>query len=279
MADKKVHRAGDLSVFQSRLNYYQGNKSSFVVRSSGMTRKIEFASGTTTWRFFGGSKSSFIDGSYFAQMVKRSIDDYIERNGIPPAFDKPDIQLFNVAAIREHLRKPVAAIDINACHWTTAYHLGFINEELYQRGIASTKKKGLLVSIGSLNKLEQIDYYEAGQLVKTTYDYDTFNRYSPFYWAVIQRVRDVMMRCYEQLEDDMFMWLTDCVFAKFERREQIEQFFTGHGYKSKHYVTDFVKVDPMRVHWYEPKKQAVKFVGYQGRDIVATYALWKVNHV
>jgi len=87
------------------------------------------------------------------------------------------------------------------------------------------------------------------------------------------------MRCYEMLEDDLYMWLTDCVFAKFERRQQIEEFFSASGYKTKHYVTDFIKVDPLRIYWFEPKKQAVKFVGYQGRDIVATYPLWKVNHV
>ena len=275
---RDIQRAGNLEVFASRLNYYQSTKSTFIVRSSGLSRKICFANSNKVWRFFGGSHHSYVDGSYFTQLVRKQIDSYIDKYGIVPTFDKPDIQLFNVPAIKSNLKKPVVAVDINACHWTTAYHLGFISQELFERGLQSGKKKGLLVAIGALNKLEQVDYYEGGVLVKTEYDLENFNRYSPFYWAVIQRVRDTMMRAYEHFEDDLYMWLTDCVFTNFDSRAKAQQFLSELGYNSKFYYTDFVKIDPVRVYWYEPKKQTVKYVGYKGRDITSTYPLWKISN-
>jgi hypothetical protein len=278
MGKKQVFAGGTIDAFEKRLAYYAQEGSTFEVRKWGMTRRISFPNSDITWKFFGTSANrerQFVDGSWFAAMVRKEVDVYIAERGVIAQNDKPDIQQFNMDMIRENLGKRVTAIDINSCHWTTAYHLGFISETTFLRGIKSAKKKGLLVSIGSLNKLEQIDVYREGQLVETYYDHAKHEQYSPFYWAVIGRVRDVMMELYEAFTNDFYMWLTDCAFVAPERAAKVSEFLTAKGYKSKQYDIDYKDVTKNKVVWYDPKSPHDKFIGYHGRDIETNYILWK----
>jgi hypothetical protein len=272
---QSVFRSGNLEAFDKRLELYKREKASFVVRSGGLSRRVKLEGSAKTFRFFGHPNSSFVDGSFFAPMVKKSIDAFIEKHGELQTFDKPDIQQFNVARVESNLYKPVAAVDLNNCHWTTAYLLGFIPETLFKRGIASGKKKGLLVSIGSLNKLEQLDYYENGRLVRTEFDHAQHARYSPFYWAIIGRVRDVMMETYSRHQDNFYMWLTDCAFVDAYAANQLRRDFEAMGYKSKQYMVDFVQVSTNKVFWYEAKTDTKKSIAYQHREIDVSYALWQ----
>jgi len=270
-----VFRSGNLEAFDKRLALYKQKKATFVVRSGGLSRRLQLQGSQKTFRFFGNQNSTYVDGSWFAPMVKKSIDAYIEKNGQIETFDKPDIQQFNIARVESNLYKPVAAVDINNCHWTTAYLLGFIPKNLYERGVASGKKKGLLVSIGSLNKLEQLDYYENGKLVRTELDHAQHARYSPFYWAIIGRVRDAMMETFSRHKENFYMWLTDCAFVDAFAASQLRREFEQMGYQSKQYMVDFVGVSTNKVFWYEAKTDTKKSIAYQNRDIDVSYALWQ----
>lgn len=278
MNKKQVFVGGTIDSYQKRLDYYAREKCTFEVRKYGLTRKITFPDSKVTWKFFGTSGrkgKQFIDGSWFASMVRKEVDAYIEAGAVPQIIDKPDIQQFNLERIKMHIGKRVTAIDINACHWTTAHHLGIISDDCFSRGIKSGKKKGLLVAIGTLNKLEQVDVYEDGVIVDSYYDVEKRDRYSPFYWAVICRVRDVMMELYERFQDDFYMWLTDCAFVSPHRADEVRAFFDEKGYKHKQYDIDFKQVTPTKVVWFDPKAPHDKYVGYHGRDIQTQYILWQ----
>lgn len=278
MADKNVFVGGTLDRYDKRLKYYVENQATFEVRKYGLTRRISFPDSKVTWKFFGthsGRGKQFVDGSWFASMVRKEIDAYIEEHGVVAMRDKPDIQQFDMEAIRGSIGQRVKAIDINSCHWTTAYQLGFMSAHTFARGIKSGKKKGLLVSIGSLNKLEQVEVYEKGVMSHTYFDHEKHAIYSPFYWAVICRVRDVMMELYQQLQGDLFMWLTDCAFVRPERAEEVRQFLSDKGYKTKEYDIDFIEVTKSKVVWFDPKSPHNKFVGYHGRDFATQFILWK----
>mgnify|MGYP003344444472 CR=1 FL=1 len=90
-------------------------------------------------------------------------------------------------------------IDINACYWTTAYQLGYISESLFNRGLDTCKKAGLLISIGCLNKRPTIKRYENGKLTSTYYDEISYAKYSPFYWNIIKKTHDIIIQSYEQM--------------------------------------------------------------------------------
>lgn len=270
-----VFRAGNLEAFDKRITYYKDRNATFVVRSGGLSRRIQLEGSSKVFRFFGHPNSSFVDGSWFAPMVRKSIDNYIAQNGQIETFDKPDIQQFDISRIRHNFHRPVAAVDINNCHWTTAYLLGFIPKKLYERGVASGKKKGLLVSIGSLNKLERLDYFEGGRLVRTEYDHETHAKYSPFYWAIIGRVRDVMMETYMKHEESFYMWLTDCAFVEPFAANELMRDFERLGYRGKKYEIDFTEVSSNKVYWYEPKSNTTKAIAYLNRDIQVSYPLWQ----
>ena len=278
MSSKQVFVGGTIDRFEQRLDYYAKERCSFEVRKYGLTRRINFPQSGVTWKFFGtqsGKGRQFVDGSWFASMVRKDIDAYIAEHGVPVVFDRPDIQQFRLDNIQANLGSRVTAIDINSCHWSTAHLLGFMTDKTFARGLASGKKKGLLVSIGSLNKKEQVDVYRDGELVESYYDEEKHARYSPFYWAVISRVRDVMMRLYEEFRDDFYMWLTDCAFVNPKRRDDVREFLAKEGFKTKHYDIDFKAVTNTKVIWFDPKTPHDKFVGYHGRDIESAYILWK----
>ena len=216
-------RGGYLNRFSVDINKLQNNKSDFQVVSSGLTRKIIFNKKDKVQNkrlYFGHQKSDILPGVHMVNSVRRNIDAYIE-SGKPILKIKyrPKLVLYNFMQIQKAInnspRDLTNAIDINACYFKTAYNLGFINENLYKKGWEKRKenKLGLLASIGSLNKHETIETYKNGKLKTTDTNWEYKNKYSPFYWAIINYVAEVMMEIAHSLGDNFYMWLTDCVYV------------------------------------------------------------------
>jgi len=284
-AVKKVMNGGSLRSFATFMEKQRGVKGNFKVTSKGLSRIVNFDSGIT-YRYFGSGDvvKSRIKGAYFAPMVKKSIDKYIDSNGIiinrgdPRRGEVVVSQLFNVDAIKKNMNQPIACLDLNLCYWRTAYLLGFIDESLYHKGLETGHKKGMLVSIGALNTLPKIDTYKDGEFVSETYDYELQARYSPFYWAVIGKVFDLSMEVYKVLKDDMYMWLTDCAFFSSDRIVEVEAIFEKFGFPYKRYTSDFTYCDDKQVFWYDCKDAKEKSISIGGRNIKSLYDKWKYTH-
>ena len=271
---KKVMNGGSLRMYPDFLDAHIKNKSKFKVVSSGLSKIVVFDNGIK-FRFFGNGSSSKIEGAYFVSIVKKQIDNYISKYGVVPIKDKRTIQSFNPEAIQNYIGKPVTCLDLNLCYWRTAYLLKFIDEKTYNKGLESGHKKGMLVSIGALNKLPIIEYYEKGKAISQTYDTEVNSKYSPFYWAIICKVRDLMMEVYKEIGDDLYMWLTDCAFIHPDKEKQVTELFSKYGFPYKKYVSDFMDCTNYDVIWFDCKANKVKSMSISNRLLKKQYNRWK----
>lgn len=270
---------GNLQAFNTFIQKHRSNKSKFKITSSGLSRVVEFDSGLK-FRFFGqgATSNNTIKGVYFVNMVKNSVDKYIEKYGIAPVREKVIAQTFNVEGISKVLNKPVACLDLNLCYWRTAYLLGYIDDSLYKKGLDSGHKRGMLVSIGALNKNPLIQHFEDGKEVTKSFDTELHGKYSPFYWQIIGKVNDLMMEVYRELGDDFYMWLTDCAFIANDRIGDVVKIFEKYGFPHKFYTSDFESVDMDFVKWFDCKEARFKSMSIGGRHIKPLYNRWKYQH-
>ena len=145
---KKSYNGGNLRSFKSYINKQKSKERNFKVISSGLSRCVIFESGIK-FNFFPNDKESRIEGAYFVNMVRSRLDRYIEKNGLSPMHKEAiQVQLFNTDAIALRGNNPISCLDLNSCYWRTANLLGYIDDDLYVKGITSGFKKGLLISIG-----------------------------------------------------------------------------------------------------------------------------------
>jgi hypothetical protein len=275
---KTVFNGGYVEDFENNLKKINSRKESFTTITSGKSRKIIYDNGKKM-NFFGRKgKTNFIDGCWLTNVVVKEIDKYIEQNGIPENLGKVDVQQFNFKTINKVIgsKKPILGIDIDRCYWTTAYKLGYISETLYKRAFTATKKQGLLISIGVLNKMPMIRRYENGKCVKIDYDVGYHNRYSPFYWQIIHHTYNLLMESYQLFKKDWYMFLTDCVFVNPAKAKEVKEFFESWGYNVKNHTIDFTAYDGQNLTWYDTKAQNHKSVFAQGRDVEINYKIWKI---
>jgi len=264
-------RGGYLNRFETDLNKLQNNRTNFQVVSSGLTRKIIFNQKEDKSKrlYFGHQKSDILPGVHMVNAVRRNIDKYIESGKpIPKLEYRPKLVLYNFMeiekAINKNPRDLTNAIDINACYFKTAYNLGFINEDLYKKGWEKRKenKLGLLASIGSLNKHETIETYKSGKLKTTDTNWEYKNKYSPFYWAIINKVAEVMMEIAHALGENFYMWLTDCVYVDRDKKKIATDILDKYGYDYKSFYIEFTDLRGRQLNWYDFKANEEKYINH-----------------
>jgi len=277
---KTIFNKGTIEKYRSTLSKCIANKETFSTYSSGMSRRIILPTGVKM-KFFGSeNNNSRISGAFMVQMVQREIDAYIEKNGIPTHNVVSDVQLFNLPKINAVIagkKKPIVGIDINACYWNTAHKLGYISDSLYQRGLDTCKKEGLLIAIGCLNKKPIVKHYRNGKLIGQSIDEVIYSRYSPFYWNVIEHTHQIMMESYEQFKDNWYMYLTDCLFVDNSVVKDAKKFISDKGFKSKSHQIEFLKFDGRRLSWFDFKDNREKEIHAGGRDIDLVYSLTAIG--
>ena len=273
---------GSITSFDIALQRHIKQGSKFKVVSSGLSRKIIFDDGSRYTYFGHNPKEDRIEGIHLVQMVKREINQYIEKYGIPQkakmaAEERPSIQCFNPEGIYKVIGKPVSALDLNHCYWRSAYLLGYISESLYAKGVKSGHKKAMLVSIGSLNSLPLIQHYNGDKVEFKTFDYEMNGKYAPFYWHIISKVRDLMMEVYKALGNDMYMWLTDCAFVHPSRVNELREIYDKYGFPSKYNECDYISANGKECVWWDVKDGRQKKMTYNGRFLSDSYNKWKVT--
>jgi hypothetical protein len=279
MGKKTSYHKGTIEKYRSSLEECIRNEESFVTVTSGMSRKIVLPNGISMKYFGSQNNTSLIDGAYLVQMVQHEIDAYIELHGVPSYNEIADVQLFNIPNIERAIKnqEPILGIDINACYWNTAYHLGYISKELYERGIQKVKKAGLLISIGCLNKKPIIKTYREGKLISKSYDDATHGRYAPFYWNIIEITHKLMVESYKLFKDNWYMFLTDCLFVDFSIARDAKKFINSYNYEVKMHQIVFEKFDGRRLTWFDFKDHKEKQIHALGRDIELVSNLDKIS--
>lgn len=267
---KQSFQSGDLEKYKSALAYAKKSKQSFQIVSTGLSRKIILPNGYKLNYFGRKGAQNLVEGAFLVMMVKREIDAYIEKNGVPPQKEPTQVQTFNFTAIKKVLegkRKPIVGVDINACYWYVAHKLGYISDSLFERGLRTKKKKGLLIAIGCLNKLPMIKTYKDGECLSTTFDTAYHNTYSPFYWNIINYTHEMMIDSFKQFGDDWYMFLTDCLFVSIDRMKDAQMFLTERGFLYKNHTIEFKTYDSKNLTWWDFKDMKMKTMYAGVRDI------------
>jgi hypothetical protein len=267
---KQNFNSGDLEKYRTALEYARKSKQSFQIVSTGLSRKIIMPNGYKLNYFGRKGAQNLVEGAFLVMMVRREIDAYIEKNGTPPQVEPTQVQTFNFTAIRKVLsgkRKPIVGVDINACYWFVAHKLGYISDTLFERGLNTKKKKGLLIAIGCLNKLPMIKTYQNGECIDTSFDTAQHQTYSPFYWNIIYHTHQLMIDSFKVFGDDWYMFLTDCLFVSIDRMKDAQEFLTEKGFFYKNHTIEFKTFDAKNITWFDYKDMKIKTMYAGSRDI------------
>jgi hypothetical protein len=278
---RKVNlQKGTIENFNQQFPRILEKSKDFTIIVSGMSRKVVLKNGSVL-RYFGTQKQDCkIDGAFIVMMVKREIDAYIETNGIPEFEVVRDVQNFNLKKIEQVVGKkvPLMGIDINACYWNVAHKLGYISDELYERGINKVSKAGLLIAIGCLAKRPLHRVYKNGKLESSHFDDLTYLRYAPFYWNIIRYTYELMIESFKVIgTDSWYMFLTDCVFVDVGKMKVAQKFLADYGFKYKNHLIEYTAFDGRRLNWFDFKHNEDKQMYVFGRDINDTIALENIN--
>ena len=267
---KQNFNSGDLENYRTALEYARKSKQSFQIVSTGLSRKIIMPNGYKLNYFGRKGAQNLVEGAFLVMMVRREIDAYIEKNGTPPQVEPTQVQTFNFTAIRKVLsgkRKPIVGVDINACYWFVAHKLGYISDTLFERGLNTKKKKGLLIAIGCLNKLPMIKTYQDGVCIDTSFDTAQHQMYSPFYWNIIYHTHQLMIDSFKVFGDDWYMFLTDCLFVSIDRMKDAQEFLKEKGFFYKNHTIEFKTFDAKNITWFDYKDMKIKTMYAGSRDI------------
>jgi hypothetical protein len=267
---KQNFNSGDLEKYRTALEYARKSKQSFQIVSTGLSRKIIMPNGYKLNYFGRKGAQNLVEGAFLVMMVRREIDAYIEKNGTPPQVEPTQVQTFNFTAIRKVLsgkRKPIVGVDINACYWFVAHKLGYISDTLFERGLNTKKKKGLLIAIGCLNKLPMIKTYQDGVCIDTSFDTAQHQMYSPFYWNIIYHTHQLMIDSFKVFGDDWYMFLTDCLFVSIDRMKDAQEFLKEKGFFYKNHTIEFKTFDAKNITWFDYKDMKIKTMYAGSRDI------------
>ena len=267
---KQNFNSGDLEKYRTALEYARKSKQSFQIVSTGLSRKILMPNGYKLNYFGRKGAQNLVEGAFLVMMVRREIDAYIEKNGTPPQVEPTQVQTFNFTAIRKVLsgkRKPIVGVDINACYWFVAHKLGYISDTLFERGLNTKKKKGLLIAIGCLNKLPMIKTYLDGVCIDTSFDTAQHQMYSPFYWNIIYHTHQLMIDSFKVFGDDWYMFLTDCLFVSIDRMKDAQEFLKEKGFFYKNHTIEFKTFDAKNITWFDYKDMKIKTMYAGSRDI------------
>lgn len=262
---------GHINDFHKYVSDLKANEATFKVELSGDTRVVHLldAYGKTTQKrlFFGSETQERMKGVEFIPMVRREIRKrLIANNDIPTFTEGTRVVKFNSKNLRkaQETGETLHEVDLNACYWVTAHKLGFISDELFEKGWKKRRecKIGLVASIGSLNKqtyVEEFDFGESRGMKKDTKDEEL----RPFYWAVINEVVRIMNSTIEILPPHHFMmWLTDCVYIKKESLQIVQDHFEKEGFEHKKNSCHISALERNRVFWVNHKTGEEKYIFY-----------------
>ena len=115
------------------------------------------------------------------------------------------------------------------------------------------------ISIAKIDDADEImkfidNEWKKGHILGISKDYFLYeykNKYSPFYWAVINYVAKVMMEIAHSLDNNFYMWLTDCIYIDKRDKQIVEDILDKHKYDYKSFFIEFEEIDDTQIKWYD----------------------------
>lgn len=251
---KKSLVMSDRKDFLANKDYLCRIGADFTYESSGSVDKIVYGDREFTYLDIAGAGGR---GHHLNKLFRADIDAWLLKNR-----DKMERwdnnykeQMFNLDAIEKSKGKLLVMIDINDCYWRTAYKLGYITEATYIKGkLKKAWKVGRNACIGSLCKVKTIVPYVNGKpdrdgrrVVRTPVEYQMIRNH------IIGHVYRMFNELFQQIGDNFYMFLTDCLVTSYDKQKQVESFLNGMGYKVKQKPVEFTGVDrkEKKVSWFD----------------------------
>ena len=270
---------GNLNAFQRQMAKLEEGKYNFRVENNGNKRYIIYLDSDdleiSRHIYFGKKAQERFEGAHIIKEVKKDLLQRIASGEKPPKFvPNRKVVVFNkpqIISSIENDKGECVALDINSCYWNTAHHLGIISDTIYQKYMENPKKwkKGMVASIGALNKQTAVVEYREGKLI-THYVNIEFGKLRPYYWAIINRVNMLMNEIVQECGDDFLMWLTDCVYVKKESEHKARQIMGSYGYSVSQMNATLLKVAPRAIHFRNDNKHLPTYVNYSERQDVGS---------
>lgn len=258
--------------FRLRRTFLMKSGHSFTVLTRGGEKRIVFPDGSEEKFRGGGSlEESKLDGRHLIVQLRRQIDQYLKINKPPLAAPTQEQQMWNLELIKANEGKIVKAVDINSCYWYLAYNLGYMSDQCFEKAIERREdwKRAMLYSIGCLNRRDAVETIENGKRVGgIEVDNDFLERYSPFYWSIIQEARTIMYETFDLIgKDHWYMWITDCVVFDPEYLEDVRRLFNLRDLEYKEFDVKILGIEDGKVNWYDYLKDKPKSMAVGQRDI------------
>jgi hypothetical protein len=204
-----------------KIRFYKENKIPFVMEASGRSCKV-----TTSY-----AKTNFSDNRlpmnelYFIQIVKN----HIIKNNIKA---KPELLQYNQVSFMQFnnnkkgvYKGELKEIDLTSAYWSTMYRLGYIDENIYLKGL-QMEKLTRLVSIGALASKKTIYEYDGndeGKAVKTGVK---FNKQTFDIWFSVVYATDLLIKeAINNTRADYFFYWVDAIFTDTASAEKIKTYF------------------------------------------------------
>lgn len=243
----------------------------FDVLTRGGEKRIIYPDGKTE-KFRGGGHKDEIQlaGRHLIGQLRKQIDKYLLTHPLPVSHPTTEQQMWNVELMQKNVGKRVKAVDINSCYWYLAYSLGFMDDNCFEKAIAkrSEWKRSMLYSIGCLNRRDAVERIIDGKRISFEVDTTFLERYSPFYWAIIQEARSIMYETFDAIgADHWYMWITDCVVFDPEYLLTVRELFNMRDLEYKEFDVEILGVDGTTVNWFDHSKNIKKSMSIGKRDI------------
>lgn len=126
----------------------------------------------------------------------------------------------------------VICVDINSAYWVSAFQLGIIDEEIYQKG-KKINKIVRLAALGSLAKKTETFEFDGERMIKKTVErsYETEN----LWFAICDKVGSLMSKLSKRIGNDFITYWVDGIYFVNtpENFKIITETFKNEGYACK----------------------------------------------
>lgn len=280
---KKYHLGG-YKQYRQQINNLNAVQHPYVTRHSGnnLSIYIQKKNGKkVAYTYFDGVGGM---GFHICNLVKKDIEEWIKKN---KGFDYKKYQdanyneqFFNIKKIENNIGKPMRGIDVNGCYFNTMFKLKYITKRTYDMAYKKAEewKTGRNASVGMLAKQVRYSLYEFKKGVRWRMDRIVVSdkRKQAIRHHIIGHVWKTFQKLFGELNNDYYMFLTDCIYVDPKHLEKVQEFFESSGYTSKYKDFTLTKIDKVkrRIYWWdelkvdaEKKKDGTKWYNYANNQV------------
>lgn len=166
----------------------------------------------------------------FVNKVKK----FSENCGLPKqVFTRSDITYFEFNRLKPGVYRNVAEFDVNKAYWELARRLGYINEEIYKKGL-EVSKMARLVALGSMATNKRV-YHFNGQCFEDHKEEQVNPVTRSYFFHVSKQLDSIMKDIFSSIPGDRkyFYWV-DAFFVDKDIEHLVKEGLENHDLEYKH---------------------------------------------